>query len=145
MMAAYLLDVTTAAKLDDLAAVQTGLRQFNEAHLGAPKGRLAVFLRESPDGTIRGGVVGNLIRDELFIDWLWVADDLRGQGFGARLLAAGERAAAERGVQRVTLNTFSFQALGFYHKQGYQTLVEIPDFMCGESKIYLRKPLSSGS
>ena len=56
----------------------------------------------------------------MFIRILWVSEALRGQGFGQRLVEMAERRATERGCRHVFLDTFSFQAPGFYEKLGYQ-------------------------
>ncbi|MBI1208766.1 MAG: GNAT family N-acetyltransferase [Azospirillum sp.] len=145
------IDVTAAPLSRDLDAVLIGLRAYNEHHTGPSKARLAAFLRRAAlapgvDGDessrVVGGAVGFIAGRDFFLDWLWVVDDLRGQGAGSRLLDAIEQAAREHGCERCTLNTFSFQAPAFYRGQGYQVLAEIPDFLVGFTKIYFRKPLT---
>lgn len=140
-MDGFVTEVTTTATADDLNHVQRQLRLFNEQFVGQSKARLAVFQRAPDERGIVGAAVGYLVGEEIFIDWLWVEQPLRGQGHGAHLLAAAERAAIAHGCKRVTLNTFSFQAPDFYRKQGYTMLAEIPDFMVGFTKIYFRKEL----
>ena len=54
------------------------------------------------------------------VDVLWVDEGHRGQGLGAAVLAHVEAQARAQGARRVELNTFGFQAPGFYEKQGYR-------------------------
>ena len=49
-----------------------------------------------------------------------VAFCLPGTGLGAALLRRVEEEGRRQGARRVLLNTFSFQAPGFYEKQGYR-------------------------
>ncbi len=136
-----IIEVTTEAQVNDLQAVQSGLRAFNEHHLGKSKARIAVFLRDPDTGAVRGGAVGFIADTEILIDWVWVDDALRGQGYGRRLLCSLEDRAVEEGCTRVTLNTFTFQAPDFYPRLGYRKIAEIPDFLCGHTKTYFRKSL----
>ena len=48
-----------------------------------------------------------------------VRDDLRRCGVGRELMAQAEARATERGCHSAWLDTFSFQARGFYEKLGY--------------------------
>ena len=54
------------------------------------------------------------------IDRLWVDESRRGAGIGRRLLAAVEEKGRLGGAKRAELNTFGFQAPGFYEKMGYR-------------------------
>jgi len=56
---------------------------------------------------------------------LWVAD--RGKGIGGALLKEAEDLARRRHKKGVWLDTFEFQARGFYEKQGYKIFGEIPN------------------
>jgi N-acetylglutamate synthase-like GNAT family acetyltransferase len=72
---------------------------------------------------------------------MWVQEDLRGNGFGEELLKAVEKEAKEKGAKFAFLDTFSFQAPGFYQKFGYQVFGELPDFPPGHQRFYLTKEL----
>lgn len=71
-------------------------------------------------GTCLGGINAFRLGDLLMVDRLWVADSQRGKGLGAKLLAAVEEKGKQQGAVRVELNTFGFQAPGFYEKMGYR-------------------------
>ena len=60
------------------------------------------------------------------MDLLWVREDLRGRGYGKRLLQAAE--AVKRGCRHALLDTMSFQAPLFYERQGYVLYGVLDDF-----------------
>lgn len=72
------------------------------------------------DGVCLGGINAFRIETLLMVDRLWVSPDQRGRGLGSKLLAAVEEKGRKRGARRVELNTFGFQAPGFYEKLGYR-------------------------
>src|SRR5437016_5268347 len=81
---------------------------------------LAVFLRHPESDAIIGGLWGHLAADWLSIELLYVPDELRARGIGSSLMRKAEEIAAKRGCVGVQLDTFSFQAPGFYEKLGYR-------------------------
>lgn len=78
----------------------------------------------------------------LDIDDLWIHENLRGQGRGARLMYQAEREAIRRGCQWAQLKTFHFQARGFYEKLGYRMVGELADYPPGGSFFWMRKDLA---
>ncbi len=113
---------------------QEGL--FEEAALrGVP---LEVFLLD--DGQkVRGGLIGLTRWKCLLIDTLWVDAALRQQGFGRRLMELAEQEALRRGCTEGFLDTFSFQAKGFYEKLGYQVFAQVDDYPSGYTFYQLKK------
>ncbi|WP_344838383.1 GNAT family N-acetyltransferase [Actinocorallia longicatena] len=77
------------------------------------------------DGELVGGLAGETWLSWLHVELLWVRD--RGDGLGSRLLATAEEIARGRGCTGSRLETWSFQAPGFYAKQGYRIVGEVPD------------------
>jgi GNAT superfamily N-acetyltransferase len=81
----------------DEQVVWRGLRQHNEAYVsGAGDTTFAVFLRDT-GGAILGGVLAKAGRGWLHINTLWVDPNVRGQGYGAQLMAAAEAEALRLG------------------------------------------------
>ena len=126
----------------DVEAVRRGLREASEAAGGVPQNYwpLSIILREA-DGTVAGGAVGSGYWEWVFLDMLWVRQDLRGQGWGERLLLAAEAEGRRRGCAGIWLDTFSFQARPFYEARGYELFGEIPDHPSGHTRHFLRKRL----
>ena len=57
-----------------------------------------------------------------------MAEALRGQGLGSRLLLAAEDLAVSRGCRGSCLGTFDFQARTFYERHGYAVFAELLGF-----------------
>ena len=55
-----------------------------------------------------------------------------------------ERGALGRGCHSVWLDTFSFQAPGFYRRLGYEVFAEL-DWSADHKRIFLRKRLRPGA
>jgi GNAT superfamily N-acetyltransferase len=72
---------------------------------------------------------------------MWIKEELRGCGYGHKLLLAAEQEARQRGARNAYLDTFSFQAPDFYKKHGYQVFGVLKDFPDGHQRIYLTKQL----
>ncbi|HMK68521.1 MAG TPA: GNAT family N-acetyltransferase [Stellaceae bacterium] len=111
---------------------------FNARTVPGEDERFALFLRDSA-GTLAGGLDGVIGWAWLFVDNLWVHEELRGRGFGRELLARAERFAAARGCHSVWLDTF--QARGFYEHLGYAVFASLEDYPPGQTKYFLRKRL----
>jgi ribosomal protein S18 acetylase RimI-like enzyme len=117
--------------LDTYNVAVTGLAEFAEVNL---------FLRDGDDEVV-GGLLGAIWGGVLYVRFLWVGQPQRGRGLGRRLLAEAERRAAAHGCRHVFLDTFSFQAPGFYEKFGYRIYATAEDWPVGHAHHFLRKDL----
>ncbi len=79
--------------------------------------------------------------ESVYIDVLWVEENIQKQGYGTRLLDAVEREAIKNGCVFSLVDTWDFQAEEFYLKNGYERIGELKNYWLGHSKIYLRKNL----
>jgi len=87
------------------------------------------------------GLVGETYCGWLFIRYLWVSEDLRGWGVGRELMARAEARARDRGCHAAWLDTFSFQAPGFYQKLGYEEFGRL-DYPPDHQRHFLSKRLT---
>ena len=118
-----------------------GLSDFNTRQAGDDEGKNLCFVLQTPEGEIVGGVIGATYWDWLYVNLMWVREDLRGQGFGRQLLEKAETEAKQRGAKRSYLDTFSFQAPVFYQKFGYEEFGRLEDFPAGHTRYFLVKTL----
>lgn len=135
------LALSDAPEDGDRLAVLEGLRAFNQYHAGPSRYRaLAVLIVD--DGVTRGGLIGQTSRDWLFVELLYVPEDLRRSGYGRQIMQLAEDEARARGCIGIHLDTLSFQARGFYEKLGFDVFGTLEDFPPGHSRFYLHKRLA---
>lgn len=126
---------------DAAAAIGDGLDAFNAAAAPLHEVRpLAVFAHDDA-GAALGGAVGRTWGPACELQELWVAEAQRGSGLGTVLLQRFEARAEARGCRQVYLYTFSFQARGFYARQGYAVAHALDAFPHGIVKFTMTKAL----
>ena len=136
------LTATTQVTVEEKEALFTGLRRYNHQFIdqGIP-GPLGVFSRNET-GEITGGLMASRRGLWLCIDYLWVAEDCRGQGLASRIMAMAEAEAKRQGCRHAQVDTYSFQALPFYIANGYHLKMTLDDFPEeGMHRHYLTKSL----
>lgn len=92
-------------------------------------------------GVIVAGIVAESVGDTVEVEFLFVEESYRGRGLGKALLERVETAAREQGMRRVLLNTYSFQAPGFYKKMGYHEAWKLDPAFNAVSQSYFVKEL----
>jgi len=125
----------------DVEVLPYALEAYNEGRWPQhpPWQPLAIFLRD--EARIAAGLAGETYCGWLFVKYLWVSDGLRGRGVGRELMARAEDRARERGCHSAWLETFSFQARGFYEKLGYEEFGRL-DYPPDHHKHFMRKRLA---
>lgn len=101
--------------------------------------RLAAFA--SADDALVGGALGYTHWDWLFVSHLWVDATRRDKGVGSALMDRIETAAVARGAHAAHLDTYDFQALGFYEKRGYRVFGQLDDYPTGHTRYFLMTTL----
>ena len=136
------LVVEEEPRLDEVAALDERLYEYNVSATGHADGRwLAIFVRGDA-GAIVAGLHGWTWGGTGFIRTLWVREDLRGHGMGARLVARAEDEAVRRGCRVMHLDTHSYQAPGFYRRLGYEEIGTLPGWPgSGSTRLFFRKAL----
>ncbi|HEY1259750.1 MAG TPA: GNAT family N-acetyltransferase [Stellaceae bacterium] len=140
----YCLAVEDAPAEADVEILPHALEAYNEERWPQhpPWRPLAVFLRE--EAKIVAGLAGETYCGWLFVKYLWVSEGLRGRGVGRELILRAESCARALGCHSAWLDTFSFQARGFYEKLGYSEFGRL-DYPPGHSRHFLQKRLVSDS
>lgn len=99
-----------------------------------------VFIKDA-HGTVLGGASGTIFYGSLYVDMLWLKEELRYQGLGKKLMMEAEKIGRNKQCKFVTLNTMDWEALPFYQKLGYD-IEFVRHGYANESKMYmLRKEL----
>jgi GNAT superfamily N-acetyltransferase len=129
-------DADLQKRLDD------EINTFNADVTGHHDARELSVAARGDGGDLRAGIYGWTWGGCGYIDLVWVREDQRGSGLGARLLAAAEAEIRDRGCDRVALSTHSFQAPGFYARLGYSECGRTPGYPRGDDNIHLVKLLS---
>jgi len=118
--------------------IAAGIMRHNEQHTGQAQGQpLTVLARHGR--AVVGGLWGELFWGWLKVELLWVGEALRGQGLGREILRRAESEALQQNIQYAYLDTFSFQALEFYQKEGYELFGQLADFPLGHTRYFLQK------
>ncbi len=72
---------------------------------------------------------------------MFVEEPYRKKGYGHKLLRHVEEQAKADGLKHVFLNTYSFQAPGFYEKEGYRQLFKLENAFGEYSQYFFWKDL----
>jgi GNAT superfamily N-acetyltransferase len=128
-------DATRKAILDPLLA-------YNASKTGRNDMRPLICTLDDVHGKVIGGLWGRTAYDWLFIELLFVPESLRQQGVGRDLMRHAETEALSRGCHSAWLDTFQFQAKGFYEKLGYSCFGELNNYPDGASRYWMRKALA---
>ncbi|QZD69191.1 GNAT family N-acetyltransferase [Pseudomonas sp. 3-2] len=123
------------------AAILAPLRAYNIAKAGPSLYEPVALLVRDDNDAILGGLYGHTFYRWLFIELLAVPEQGRGQGIGSKLMNMVEEFAREKDCVGIWLDTFDFQAPGFYKKLGYTECGEIVDYPLGHKRHFFQKRL----
>ncbi|PNA03454.1 MULTISPECIES: N-acetyltransferase [Pseudomonas] len=123
------------------AAILAPLRAHNIAKAGPSLYEPVALLVRNDNDAILGGLYGHTFYRWLFIELLAVPEEGRGQGIGSKLMNMVEEFAREKDCVGIWLDTFDFQAPGFYKKLGYTECGEIVDYPLGHKRHFFQKRL----
>ena len=130
---------TNAAKAS--RELWNGLLKFNRQQAGPLRYSRTVLSVRDGKKRLLGGLILQSYWRESYIELLWLSAGARDSGFGRRLIQEAERHARRRGSRLIHLNTYSFQAPGFYEKQGYRRFGGMSGSPRGESRHFYVKRL----
>ncbi len=134
------LDLDCNPTLSDIDVLQKGINQFNNKQLGESPKEFCIYLRDDSN-VIQGGLFAVSFSESIHIVLMWLDENLRGKGYGSELIKAAELEGIKRGCSYSFVDTFSFQAEGFYQKHGYQPIGTINTALFNHYRIFLKKEL----
>ncbi len=128
----------------EIGVIDRGLTDHAE-QVAEPFGleKIGILLRDGEEN-----VVGGLIADvygphgACHIKDLWVAEALRGCGAGSALMERLEEEVRGRGCRLVHVDTFDFQAQGFYERHGFTVFGSVTYPKTGRTRHFMSKTLA---
>jgi GNAT superfamily N-acetyltransferase len=115
------------------------LVDFNRTRVNWGTAAFTVVLRDE-DGGLRGGAHGVVRMGAVEIRSVWLDGDLRGRGFGVKIIRAVEDEGRRLGASVALLDSYQFQALGLYERLGYTPFGSFT-YPEGVSRVYLSRVL----
>ena len=132
------LENTKSERTHELANL---IRAYNRANREPSKSEpLNIYLKDE-EGNLVAGMVAETFGNWLEIEYLYVSDDLQGQGIGSKILKMAERESKERGCKYSFVDTFNFQAPKFYEKHGYKEVFALKKYPYTGERYYYTKEL----
>ena len=129
----------TPAEID---AVEDRLYEHNRAATGHHDGeRLGFIIRDDAGRTVAVSA-GYTWAGTSEIKQMWVDEAFRGRGYGRALLDAMVTEARRRGVSRIWVASYDFQAPGMYERAGFNRMAEFEGWPEGRVNVILCKVLA---
>ena len=117
------------------------IRSYNRSKREVAESEPLNLYIEDEHGEIMAGLVAETFGNWLEIEYLFVKEDIRGQGIGSQLLHQAESEAKKRNCRFAFVNTYQFQAPVFYQKQGYKEVFTLKDYPYIGQRHYYQKDL----
>lgn len=117
------------------------IRSYNRSKREKAESEPLNLYIEDEQGQLMAGLVAETFGNWLEIEYLFVKEDLRGQGIGSQLLQQAESEAKKRNCRFAFVNTYQFQAPAFYQKYGYKEVFTMKDYPYTGQRHYYQKEL----
>ncbi len=123
----------------EIDAIEDRLYAHNRAATGRDDGLGLGFVIRDEAGRTVAITAGYTWAGVSEIKQMWVDEAFRGQGYGRALLDAMLTEAQRRGVSRVWVASYDFQAPGFYERAGFTRMAEFDGWPEGRVNVILCK------
>lgn len=117
------------------------IRAYNQSKREPSKSEPLNIYVEDQQGNLIAGMVAETFGNWLEIEYLYVQENLRGQGLGSNILNRAEKEARERKCKYSFVNTYQFQAPDFYKKHGYEEVFALKEYPYTGERYYYTKAL----
>lgn len=127
----------------DISFIYDKLHEFNTEYFKTLKESEFCIFAKGESGEYIAGLYGKIIFTAININYIWVSESYRCQGLGKSLIQKVEIEAKNNGVEKLFVETYTFQAVEFYSKLGFKEVGRYTDFpKSGIDKVMLQKSVS---
>ena len=120
------------------SAILASLAAHNEQAAGRADWSLPAVTVRAGAGVVVGGLWGRTGYSFLFVERLALGP-ARGVRLGREVMSVAQAEARRRGLTGMWLDTWTFQAPGFYENLGFSECGRIPDYPTGHEKAFYVK------
>ena len=117
------------------------IKEYNRSKREPSRSEPLNIYVEDEQGNLMAGMVAETFGNWLEIEYLYVREDLRGQGLGSRILKMAEKESRERRCKYSFVDTFNFQAPKFYENHGYKEVFSLKKYPYTGERYYYTKEL----
>ncbi len=140
---AFTIELSDVEDVGAMHAILEPLVAYNTERTGAQDHRPLVVAITDGAQKVVGGLWGRTAFGWLHVELVFVPDSLRRRGVGTELMRSAEAEAVARGCRHAWLDTFEFQARGFYERLGYRCFGELANFPAGFARYFMTKRLAA--
>ena len=126
---------------NEVDAIEDRLYEHNSQATGRHDGQWLGFVIRDDAGQMIGAAAGYTWAGISELKQMWIDEAYRGRGYAGELLNAFVAEAASRGVRRIWVASYDFQAPGMYEKAGFKRMAEFAGWPEGHSNVVLCKTL----
>ena len=127
---------------DELDAIENQLYGHNSRSTGRADAQGIGFVIRNDAGKVVAVVAGYSWSGISELRQIWVDESYRGLGYARRLLQAYITEAQARGIRRIWVASFDFQAPELYEKFGFKRMAELAGWPEGHVNVVLCKTLA---
>lgn len=124
-------------------AIEGRLYDHNRRAVGRDDACGLGFAARDAAGRMIGAVAGYSWAGTSELRQLWVHEEHRGRGLARDLLDRFAVEAARRGVRRIWVASYDFQAPQMYERAGFQRMASLADWPEGHTNVILCKTLAA--
>jgi ribosomal protein S18 acetylase RimI-like enzyme len=126
----------------EINAIEDRLYEYNSQVTGRHDGQGMAFMIRDESGRMIGVAAGYTWAGTSELKQMWVDESYRGRGYARALLDAFVTEACSRGVRRIWVASYDFQAPAMYEKAGFKRVAEFKDWPEDHTNVLLCKALS---
>ena len=124
---------------NEIDEIEDRLYEYNSYVTGRHDGQGLGFIIRDELGRMIGVAAGYTWAGTSELKQMWVDKPYRGRGYARALLNAFIAEACSRGVRRIWVASYDFQAPGMYEKAGFKRMAEFKEWPEGHVNVVLCK------